>query len=104
LKTYRATRDLGQKYKEGKYREGTQRKLVAAALLASAIPRTLESLFEELNTSIYWATLKHKGRNGEPAMDSWLMQNAGGIRCSVKYHLDALEKSGLVEVGQSGQS
>jgi hypothetical protein len=100
LKTYRATRNLGQKYRDRIYREGTQRNLVVGALLNSGTSWTLDSLFRKLDNPVYWATVKHKDRNGRPSEDSWLMQEAGGIRLSIRYHLNALEKNGLIEVAQ----
>ena len=98
LKTYRATRNLAQKYRDRIYREGTQRNIVVAALLDSGTSWTLESLFKRLDNPVYWATVKD--RNGRPSEDSWLMQDAGGIRLSIRYHLNALERNGLVEVAQ----
>ena len=96
MKSYRSTPKLVQNYHEGHYKVGKQRYYVVRALVESKSPRTLDNLFDELNDWPYWSTVKHKDRNGKPSEDSWLMLEAGGIRRSIKYHVDALEKAALV--------
>jgi hypothetical protein len=95
--TYSPTDKLDEYYRKGKYREKTQRYLVVRALLESSRPLSLDELFEKLNKPPYWDTVRHKDRTGKPSHDSWLVQKAGGIRDSIKYHLDALEKGGLIK-------
>jgi hypothetical protein len=96
MKSYRSTPKLVQNYNGGKYKVGSQRHCVVRALVESKSPRTLDDLFDELNDWPYWSTVKHKDRNGKPSRDSWLILEAGGIRRSIKYHLDALEKTALI--------
>jgi hypothetical protein len=67
-----------------------------AAVLRSGTPWTLDSPVKELDGPAYWETIKHKDKNGKPLEDSWLMQDAGGVRRSVMYHLNGLWKDGLV--------
>lgn len=97
--TWSKTRALSRKYDDGDFREGTQRKLVVAALLLGEVPQTLDSLVEKL-TPAYWATVRHKDRNGKPLEGSWFIQKARGVPGSIRYHLNALRKQGLVEVGR----
>jgi hypothetical protein len=99
MKTYRSTGDLDSKYLEGKWLEGTQRHLVVA-VLRSGMPWTVDSLVKVLDGPAYWETVRQKDKNGKPSDDSWLMKEAGGIRGSVMYHLNALRKDGLVKVVQ----
>jgi hypothetical protein len=98
MKTYRSTDELDSMYREGKWKEGTQRNMVAA-VLRSGMTRTLDSLLDRLDGPAYWETVRHKDKNGKPSEDSWLMQEAGGIRRSLMYHLNGLKKDGLVKVG-----
>jgi hypothetical protein len=95
--TYHSTGDLEKQYLKGKWREGTQRNLVAATL-RSGTPWTLDSLVKELDCPAYWETVRHKDKNGKPSKDSWLMQEAGGIRRSVMFHLNGLKKGGFIKV------
>jgi len=97
MKTYQCNSDLEKQFLAGKWREGTQRNLVAA-VLRSGEPWTLDALVDELDDSAYWGTIKVKDKHGKPASDSWLMMEAGGIRGSVMYHLNGLDKAGFVKV------
>lgn len=99
-KTWFRTRALGMEHNDGKYREGTQRRLVVAALLSCETPQTLDSLVEKLDNPAYWATVKRKDRTGKPLESSWFIQKADGILGSIRYHLNALAKDGLVAVGR----
>lgn len=71
-----------------------------AALLFCETPQTLDSLVQRVNVNEYWVTVKRKDRNGKPLADSWFIQKARGIPGSIRYHLNALGKNGLVELGQ----
>ena len=93
--TWLRTRNLEKKYNDGKYKG--QRKLVVAALLRCETPETLDALVKKLNPQAYWDTVRRKDRNGKPLEDSWFIQKAGGIPGSIRYHLNALKKDGLVE-------
>ena len=95
--TYSSTPKLASRYEGGKYKERTQRYLVVKELLSSTRAFSLQELFDRLNKPPYWDTLKHKDANGRPLDTSWLMQKAGGVRASIRYHLNALEKDGCVE-------
>lgn len=96
--TWLKTRALSKKYDDGKFREGTQRKLVVATLLRCETPQTLDSLVEKLDSPSYWATVRRKDRNGKPLQDSWFIQKAQGVWGSIRYHLNALKKDGLVDL------
>ena len=103
MKNYRPTELLKTMDKEEKYREGTQKYYVVRALVESKDFRTLDDLFDELNGPPYWATVKHKDRSGKPLKDSWFILEAGGVRGSIRYHLNQLEKDRLVEVSLSSK-
>jgi hypothetical protein len=98
VKTYLSKPMLVENHRKGKYKPGTQRHFVASALVDSRRPRTLDDLFDELNDWPYWATVRRKDREGKPSRDSWLVQQAGGIRNSIRYHLNGLERDNLVTV------
>jgi hypothetical protein len=100
FKTYCSADDLEKKFRDGEWQEDEQRYLVVAALLDSKTPRTLESLVKQLDGPAYWETVRHKDKTGKPSEDSWLIREAGGVRRSVMYHLNALKKDGLVKVVQ----
>jgi hypothetical protein len=99
VKTWLKTRALSKKYDDGKFREGTQRKLVVATLLRCETPQTLDSLVEELDSPTFWSTVRRKDRSGNLSPDSWFIQKARGVRGSIRYHLNALRKGGLVDLG-----
>jgi hypothetical protein len=95
---WRKTNALEVKFKQGKYREGTQRYVVVSELRRLERAETLESLTETLTAAPYKTTVKRKDKKGEPLKDSWFVQQAGGIRGSILYHLNALVKDGAVSV------
>ena len=70
---------------------------MVATLLRCGIPQTLDSLVEKLDAPTYWAAVRRKDRNGNPLQDSWFIQKAGGVRGSIRYHLNELKKDGLVD-------
>jgi DNA-binding transcriptional ArsR family regulator len=96
MKTYRTTPSLAKSFDGGKFREDTQRYLVARALLKLQ-HANLDILVKTLNNPVYWSTVRRKDQNGNPAADSWFVQEGGGVRASISYHLRALEKARLVE-------
>jgi len=96
METYRAASGLSKKFEQGKYRKNTQRYLVVRELLKLK-SASLDTLVGKLDNPVYWSTVKHKDRNGIPKVDSWFVQEGGGVRSSVHYHLRELEKGGLIE-------
>jgi hypothetical protein len=86
-----------RRYAEGRYEALTQKYLVIRALVESKKHQSLDELFEKLNAPPYWARVKHKGPDGEPHPNSFLMRDFGGIRPSIGYHLNRLKTQRLVD-------
>jgi antitoxin MazE len=89
MKTYSKTAKLAENKSRG------QRAFVVAALLAARKPETLNELVERIDHAQYIKTFKG-------GLEGWTMKvygkSIGGVPASVRYHLKALERLGMVKV------